>query len=144
MSAYPAATGTVPTDDSTPSPLEDAVPQFFISLVNQSDSSLTLTACRTSFGCGWVQEPVLGEQIAALGERIWCAMPWDLDCGIDVDLTLENALGIRVRIHFSRHYPARAEGQLDIQPAVALTGTAELQRADSSSPFLMITLQTAD
>ncbi|QDQ26233.1 hypothetical protein FNU76_07590 [Chitinimonas arctica] len=120
----------------------DALQQFFISLVNHSETALTLQSFHASAGCGWVQEPVAGDLIAAGDERVWCGMPWDLACPVEVDLDLGVQGGGAIRIRFSRRYPAPADGSLQLD-AAHLLGSAELQRAESSSPFLMTIVRQA-
>lgn len=122
--------------------LSDAIPQFFIALVNDSDQLLQLTQFKTASACGWVREPILHEVIAPGDERIWCGMPWDLDAAIAVSLQIHGADNDTVHILFGRTYPAVATASVAFGSNASLYAEAELQREASSSPFLLVTVRS--
>ncbi|WP_269532714.1 hypothetical protein [Chitinimonas sp. BJYL2] len=119
----------------------NTIPQFFISLVNQCPFALTLNALDASAGCGWVQEPLMGEQIDAHAEKVWCGMPWDEGTRIDVAITLHCAKGT-VWLRLERDVRQAALGTVSVDGEPELCARAELQRADSVSPFLMVVVHT--
>lgn len=120
----------------------DPIPQFFVSVVNDSQTVLTVTSLYASDGCGWVQEPYVGESIGAAAERVWCGMPWDMAGPISLTLTLASLDAGEIRL--SLHRPANAAATLALHcTATSFTAHAELARAESTSPYVLVTVRTA-
>ncbi|WP_374350096.1 hypothetical protein [Chitinimonas sp.] len=121
-----------------------SVPQFFVSVINESNQTLTLAAVNASAGCGWVQEPYPGETLAPGDERVWCGMPAGLHYPISLHLVLSAASGGEIHVSLQRPAGAAARLQVDNLGADALLARALLQRADSSSPFVMVLIGKSD
>lgn len=118
----------------------DAIPQFFISVVNHSGHSFTLSDCQASDGCGWVQEALPGQLLPPGGEQVWCGMPWDMDCAIHIALTLRSAPGGRIEIRLDRPSGLAAQLAVSLHALPELVADTQLQRAASASPFVMVSI----